>query len=817
MRRKNVITIAAVLVLLIAGVVAALPYLIDVNRYRPRLQAALQERLGRAVSLGPMRLRLVPPGLAVQDAVIGEDAAFETGRPFVRIAKLSVGPKLIPLLRGRFELRSVELRDPAIELVRDRSGVWNVSTLRERSAATGSSQAIVLDHLAVTGGMVAVTDHVRADRDTAGGRSEYRDIDIEIDDFARDRPFRLLLAARPSSTGGQRVVLRGTAGPLSPDAAVDTPFEGTLTLENVSLSEGLRYLKVAALDGTDAVVTGQAEVRNQRGVVTSNGSLRLANVRVRGTDLGHPIAADFDVAHDAAAGRLTISRVTLRLSKTPLSIAGTVDLRPVVDARLHASGADLGDLLSIARAWGAADGISGSGRVSVDLRATGPTDALAVSGTGTLSDATLKPDSIAQPLRIRTANVMFDRDAAVLDRLAASLGKTNAEGRLSVRHFTAPQVDFELSADRIDVRELQALLVAGEAPRAGRPPRPADDSIFLRTTGSGRLRVGSIAYDKLLLDNVEAAATLDKGIVRFDPITAGLFGGSHRGVIVADARRSPATFAVEGELQNVDANRLASAATNVRDVIFGGLTARVQMAFGGSSADAMAQSLNGTLSLNLAEGRIANMNVATEIANIVRSIAGREQQQRSTQVAGLRGTFQVTNGVARTDDLTGSIEGGTIGAAGTVSLVDEALDLRLTAVMSSEFAERVAGKLLGGLMTTALANRQGELVVPILVTGSLQRPWFAPDVRRLAEMRAERLKDPRSILGAITGKGRQTTSPAEKPPDAAASPDAPPPPAAPAKPDRAKQVGDALRDLLRGRRQQEKPPSDPQPEPPPAK
>ena len=56
-------------------------------------------------------------------------------------------------------------------------------------------------------------------------------------------------------------------------------------------------------------------------------------------------------------------------------------------------------------------------------------------------------------------------------------------------------------------------------------------------------------------------------------------------------------------------------------------------------------------------------------------------------------------------------------------------------------------------MKTALANNQGELVVPALVTGTFSNPRFAPDVQQLAQMKFKGLipnmDNPASVAGAL--------------------------------------------------------------------
>ncbi len=53
-------------------------------------------------------------------------------------------------------------------------------------------------------------------------------------------------------------------------------------------------------------------------------------------------------------------------------------------------------------------------------------------------------------------------------------------------------------------------------------------------------------------------------------------------------------------------------------------------------------------------------------------------------------------------------------------------------------------------MNTALANNKGELVIPVIVTGTFTRPVFAPDVQKIAQMKMQHLLPSTSNPGALT-------------------------------------------------------------------
>ena len=595
--RRKTLFVAATALLLLGAAVLALANL-GVNRYRGEVQAKLAERLRRDVSIGSMRVSFRPLGVRVEKAVIGEDPGFPTGRPFARAEELSVGVALLALLRGRLELQSVEFRQPAIELVRNPDGAWNVTSLGDDGRSGGG---LVLNRVIVSGGQVAVTNLAARDR----RRVVYENIDLTLDDYAPDRPFRLVATAKLPGPGEPRLTVRGTGGPIAKGRIAQASF------------------------------TGEAEI----------------------------------------------------------------------------------------------DG--------------------AVTGT---------------------AGVTLSANEVVLERVAVMFGGSKAQGRLTVRNFASPEIDFTMSADTIDVVALQGLFAAArtdnrsDLSKTAGPGQVSNDSILLRTTGGGRLHAGTIRYNKLLLENAQAEVRLDRGVIALKPLTASAFGGKHLGSVSVDARQMPAVFTVDSRFEQVDANRLVSATTNLDEVVTGTLSSSNQVTFTADGKGTVAPSLNGTLSLTIPEGSIAHTDLKHAIAALAGFDTGDDDQQ-VTKVRDLRAHFTVTNGVAHTDDLSATLDDdSTIAGTGSINLVDQALNLRLMAVLSREFSDRVGGRSVARIVSAVLANRNGDLVVPMRVTGTTRRPRFAPDLERIAEMKPEDRPNPaarvKEALGRILG-GRGTKEPAQ--------------------------------------------------------
>ena len=126
MRKTIIIGVIALVLIVLA--LALIPRFLDVNQYRGRIQAELQNRLGRPVTLGDINLSLLPPSLQVKDVTIGEDPRFGVG-PFAKAQLLAVRVSLMPLLRKNVEIQSLRLINPDIQLICNRDGSWNYASL----------------------------------------------------------------------------------------------------------------------------------------------------------------------------------------------------------------------------------------------------------------------------------------------------------------------------------------------------------------------------------------------------------------------------------------------------------------------------------------------------------------------------------------------------------------------------------------------------------------------------------------------------------------------------------------------------------------
>jgi len=132
----GIFKILALLVVLLLAVIIALPFLIDANQFRPKLEAEISGALNREVKVGQLRLSIFSGGVAADDISISDDPAFSKS-PFVRAKSLAVGVEMKPLIFSRQVHVARVSPAPArwVPTTRWISKCWRMSTHRGESWA----------------------------------------------------------------------------------------------------------------------------------------------------------------------------------------------------------------------------------------------------------------------------------------------------------------------------------------------------------------------------------------------------------------------------------------------------------------------------------------------------------------------------------------------------------------------------------------------------------------------------------------------------------------------------------------------------------
>ncbi len=864
--RSLFLTLVVVIVLIAVGVGILMG---KVDNWRPRIQAELQEKLSRPVSIDRLSLKLLPPQIQLQGFSIAEAPSFPQDRPFAKADKVFLSLSILSLLSSGPEVKNLRLEKPQIELIRNAAGVWNFSSLGKGGGNKSSdgTQQFKLDFLKITDGQVGYTDQLNKQ-----ARNVYDHIDLTVTDFRPGEQFGLNLGVHFPGAGRELLEFAGKAGPVG--VATENampPINGHLSIQQVSMAGINQFLSAGTIPAdTNAVASGEADINSLADVIGCKGTLRLDNTVLNGSKMDYPITSTYNIEDDLKQKKLIVRSGILQLGPTNFFASGDVSTAStptrlnvrvktdrssitelaklagglgfgfdpaynvagkvtadvtvngtVADPRLNGSiraqnlsasggeikqavsipeidltfspdsilsntfsatsgsttlaiaftllqystanrsidatvktdGAQVGELLNIAKTYGvdAAKSMTGDGKLTLDLHVKGPlanASALNYAGTANLAGVTLATQQLKKPLSIATANMVFSQNSVSLDNLAATLGSTTVHGSLSAKNFAAPQLTFNLNADKIDTDELQNIMVPAASKDGAKSAKAEAPSLLLSTTGSGMLAAGLIKASDIELKNVNTKCQLNQGVVELSALSADVFGGKANGTLTTDLRPTTPHCAVKMKFAGVEANALLSAVSSMKDTVYGSLAADTNLNFALVQSKDLARTLNGAITFNLTNGLIKNVNILSEVSKVGQLLKGGADATNGTALKKFAGTLNIANGVATTQNLTGELTQGTMTAKGTLNLVSQEVNMHLTAALGNSAAGQPAG---GGLLGTVLATARGSLMVPVLITGNMAHPNVAPDTAEMAKLKLSNAAGSKGAVGGILG------------------------------------------------------------------
>jgi uncharacterized protein involved in outer membrane biogenesis len=129
-RGKKIVVILVLAAMAAAILLVLLPRLADVDRFRPRLIADLEQQTGRSIEIGRLTLALLPAlSIRADRVAVGNPPGFPQG-DFLEIRRVYAELDFASLLQRRLVIKSLELDEPVVNLLTNSSGHWNTESPR---------------------------------------------------------------------------------------------------------------------------------------------------------------------------------------------------------------------------------------------------------------------------------------------------------------------------------------------------------------------------------------------------------------------------------------------------------------------------------------------------------------------------------------------------------------------------------------------------------------------------------------------------------------------------------------------------------------
>lgn len=315
----------------------------------------------------------------------------------------------------------------------------------------------------------------------------------------------------------------------------------------------------------------------------------------------------------------------------------------------------------------------------------------------------------------------------VVESLRGTLGRSSIEGQGRV---TTDGIRFSLAWLSLSAHDLpQAFALVGTtAPEGlaieGDTPLVLDVAVDRAgvVTATGRVAARRGSFKTLSLVDLAAPLRYANGHLVLEPVRFEAYNGTHTGRLTVNTVARPVEWSLESDLQGVDIRELVSANTSAKGAIEG--TGRVRGNIRGTALAPLLPQVRGRVVTEVGHGVIHDFPILAAVNAALRLGAGDERDLRFDT---LFATWTVGNAQATTDDFVARSGELRLAAAGRVGF-DQALDFRgrlaFSQAKSQELIRRV--RELSGLR-----NSEGEIEVPVAITGRIGAPSFAIDTRAM--------------------------------------------------------------------------------------
>jgi len=756
------------LLLVVAGIVTAT---FDPNDYKPTVIRLVKEKTQRTLTIPGVIKLSVFPKLGVDLGRISLSERNDNSE-FAVVDHAELSLALFPLLSKQFVVDRVRVDGLRATIQRNKDGSTNIddlfSTDKAESSNAGAAQSAGKPEAFSIDGIQLTNAHVVFDDRQQARNFDVTELNLDAGKIASGVASKLKFDTRIK--GGKPDIdarVSGSSGfMLDFDnkhyvlKALDAELKGSLAgvtdlvLKLAGNADMTPTTRRFTLDGVKASMKGK-RAHESIDLRVELPALAVTDAHVRGGKLNgelkllqgaRNVHANFSVPNfdgTPQAFRLPAMTVDAAIKNTKL------------DAKLQLSGAMTGDIDKL---------LFASPQLALTL--SGKHDGTAISGVlNTPLSANLKTRVIELPKL--AADVKLPNPAGGILNLKANgnailnLGKETASAaltgnldqsvfnaKLGMSDFSPLSYTFDIGIDRLDFDRYKSKAATVPTPAAASTPAgksPSGQAIELSVLqnlhATGSVRIGSLKVANIQAANVHAVLRANSGKLDINPLAANLYGGNTGGALSVIAGK-PARYTLKQTLTGVQVGPLLKDAIG-KDPVEGKGNVQLDVTTAGTSVGLLKKGLNGSARLELRDGAIRGVNIAQTMRSAKAALGqlrgdapaqtGTGSRNEKTDFSELSGSFRITNGVARNDDLLIKSPLIRVAGAGDINLGDDRLDyLARTTVVST-----LQGQ--GGPELQALKG----LTVPVRLSGPFDAISWRVDLAGMASEMARQKFDER--------------------------------------------------------------------------
>lgn len=792
---------ALILLAIVLVVYAALNLNSLIKANRGYILARVSDSVGRPVEVRDIRVSL---GWGVMmdltGVKIGDDPHFSQV-PFLQASNVYGQVEFVPLLMRKLTVTRLVFKDPVVRILRDQQGELNISTFGKKSAAArispparqaqpgkpaekaplerspmvaappSSRQAGALATLSIKSFAIEDGKVIYEDARMSGRPIMINRVDFDVANFSLDAPFNfgLKLAAFGNQ---QNVNISGKVGPLARAGALDyaaapvdlTAVVGPVTVERVRALPGLSgavparlsitgplTLKASAAGALDSLKFSTSGDFGSNGIVYSGVFEKPPGTPMRFAAEGAREGGKVKVG----GADLTLADLKLKASKINLAGGGNWSAR--IDTNRFDLGA-VGGMLTALSKYKAV----GQAEIHADVRAV--RDKPEIDGLVALSGVALTPPG-REGLRLAnlSGDIRMSGRSGKVGPLTFSLGSSRARFQADVQSLEPAKATYDLSVDTLKLAEFvpsreaneQLNQVSVKGTLAGALSAPNVSTDFSSASGM----VANVPYRNLALSGDVVGKRLTIRSLKLD---------AYGGAIAASGQATMASepqFNVVLNLANIDLHQaLAAQKAKAADIVRGLLTGQIQVSGAGGKFDQIKSTLKGNGRASIRDGKLVGVNVVATALQKVDNIPGIGSLVPQSVVTNHPELFRSSDTDIKSASLTFTIQGPRLTSRDVTVRstdysilgdgwfdMDKNIDMRAHILLTRQFSDEIRAQKKN---VVYLTNKQGEVDIPLQITGELPKPRVLPDVAELAQRAGKHVVEEKGkeLLGGFLEK-----------------------------------------------------------------
>ncbi|MBE0470876.1 MAG: AsmA family protein [Methyloprofundus sp.] len=718
---KGILIFFSTVVVLIIAAVVIIPLVVDLNDYKPEIEAAVKAKTGRTLSIeGELDLSVFPwIGVSTGKLSLSNAAGFKQ-QAFAVIGESDIKVKLMPLFSKQVEVSTVVLKGLELNLAKDAQGVSNWDDLVKPKEPANQSPAPSKDRdesnaspalaaLAI-GGLDIEDSQVSWDDQQSGQHVQIKDFNLKLGAVAFNQSIPVEMS----------LLLNNTKPGLTEKLSLSTQLVIDESMQKIQLIQ----LIVNSTTNGEVVSGGTVDAKIQSDITIDleQQKIQLTQFKLDSTLNGGLVPESEVAAHLQSDIAYDLSKQIAQLSQLKIDsvVKGKVVPGGLFDAHL-VTGLTV-DLLQETATLKGLQLNTNMINVAGDIAATQIKSAPQYSGV--LNIAQFNPKTLMQQLKITVPettdkqvlqklalqfNLQGTTDAVALENLVMTLDDTSIKGFARVKQFKNPAIAFNLALDALDVDRYSAPKKEGAASAPAATPAAAvaaattlmPMATMRELNISGDLSIAKLKVAKLSMAGVNLNVQAKQGILTTKQSIKQLYSGSYNGQIRVNAKGKTPVITLNEKIAGVQLEPLLTdMQPNTPAKIKGAADITAKLEMQGNTIPDIKSTLGGNIDFSVAKGAITGFNVQKMIDMGKLFSQGKDMQEsyanEQTLFSVLQGTATVNKGIINNPDFLLESSTVEVKGAGTANLVNEALNYKVQAKAKQASNARPVAIKVGG-------------------------------------------------------------------------------------------------------------------------